>query len=73
MTLTLYAETTFAPSRRELDVLELLAAGFSTREVAHQLCYSERTIKNILQDVTARLHARNRTHAVAYAVRNRWI
>ncbi len=60
-------------TRREQDVLELVADGLSTREVAVRLAYSERTIKNVLQDLTARLHLRNRTQAVAYAIRNGWI
>lgn len=58
---------------RECEVLALLADGLSTRDVARRMAYSERTIKNVLQDVTLRLHLRNRTHAVAVAVRNRWI
>ena len=58
---------------RERDVLELIAEGLSTREVATELCYSERTIKNVLQDLTVRLNLRNRTQAVAYAVRMGWI
>jgi DNA-binding NarL/FixJ family response regulator len=58
---------------RERDVLQLIAEGLSTREVAIRLAYSERTIKNVIQDLTMRLNVRNRTHAVAYAVRNGWI
>ena len=58
---------------RERDVLELIAEGHSTREVALRLSYSERTIKNILQDLTVRLNLRNRTQAVAYALRHGWI
>jgi DNA-binding CsgD family transcriptional regulator len=55
---------------RELDVLVLVAEGLSTREVARTLAYSERTIKNILQDLTTRFGLRNRTQAVAWALRN---
>jgi DNA-binding NarL/FixJ family response regulator len=58
---------------RERDVLGLIADGLSTREVAIQLAYSERTIKNVIQDLTMRLNVRNRTQAVACAVRNGWI
>jgi DNA-binding NarL/FixJ family response regulator len=58
---------------RERDVLVLVADGLSTREVARMMCYSERTIKNILQDLTTRLGLRNRTQAVAWALRNGWI
>jgi DNA-binding CsgD family transcriptional regulator len=61
------------PSPRERDVLRLLADGHSTREIAIRLAYSERTIKNILQDLTTRLSLRNRTQAVAHAVRSGWI
>ena len=56
-------------TRRELEVLGLLADGCSTGEVARRMAYSERTIKNTIHDVTTRLQLRNRTHAVAYAVR----
>jgi len=58
---------------RERDVLRLLAEGLSTCEVARRMAYSERTIKNILQELTTRLGLRNRTQAVAWALRNGWI
>ena len=54
---------------READVLRLIADGCDTAEIADLLCYSERTVKNVLHDVTSRLGLRNRSHAVAYAVR----
>ena len=56
-------------SDREIDVLRLIAEGHDTNEIARQLCYSQRTVKNVLHDVTTRLQLRNRSHAVAYAVR----
>lgn len=56
-------------SQREVDVLRLVADGCDTAEIADQLAYSERTVKNVLHDVTSRLQLRNRAQAVAYAVR----
>lgn len=57
------------PTERELDVLRLLADGLETREIATKLAYSERTVKNVLHGWTTRFQLRNRTHAVAYALR----
>jgi DNA-binding NarL/FixJ family response regulator len=57
-------------TERERDVLRLLADGLDTAEIAGQLAYSERTIKNIIHDLTTRLNLRNRSHAVAYAVKS---
>ena len=54
---------------RETQVLRLVADGFDTGEIALRMCYSERTVKNVLHDLTTRVQLRNRTHAVAYAVR----
>ena len=54
---------------RETEVLRLVADGFDTAEIAGRMCYSERTVKNVLHDLTTRLQLRNRSHAVAYAVR----
>lgn len=61
-----------APARltdREQQVLSLIAAGHPTREVALELSYSERTVKNVLHDVVTKLNARSRSQAVAFAVR----
>jgi DNA-binding NarL/FixJ family response regulator len=56
-------------TEREIEVLRLVAEGYDTAEIAKTICFSERTIKSILHDVTTRLQLRNRAHAVAYAVR----
>lgn len=60
-------------SPRETDVLRLVADGLGTGEIAGKLSYSERTVKNIMQGLTTRLALRNRTHAVAYALREGYI
>lgn len=57
-------------SKRETDVLRLLADGMDTGEIATTLAYSERTVKNILHALLGRLGLRNRTHAVAHALRH---
>jgi DNA-binding NarL/FixJ family response regulator len=54
---------------REIDVLRLMADGMDTAEIAGKLCYSERTVKNVIYGVTHRLKLKNRSHAVAYALR----
>ena len=54
---------------RETEVVRLVADGLDTSEIALRMSYSERTVKNVLHDLTTRLQLRNRTHAVAYAVR----
>ncbi|MFI7499917.1 response regulator transcription factor [Streptomyces sp. NPDC049687] len=54
---------------REVEVLRLLADGLDTVEIAERLNYSERTIKNIVSGMLTRLNLRNRSHAVAYAMR----
>lgn len=56
-------------TEREISVLRLLADGHDTAEVGKELFYSERTVKNIIHDLTSRLELRNRTHAVAYAMK----
>jgi DNA-binding NarL/FixJ family response regulator len=56
-------------SEREADVLRLAAQGLDTGEIASKLCYSKRTVTNILHDVMSRFQLVNRTHAVAYAIR----
>lgn len=54
---------------REIDVLRLLADGLDTTEIARELCYSERTVKNALHRLLTRMRLKNRQHAVAYALR----
>ena len=54
---------------REQQVLRLVADGHPTSEVAKRLCYSERTIKNVIHDVVTKFNARTRSQAIAQAVR----
>lgn len=56
-------------TRRQRQILQLLANGESTTVAARELDVSEETVKTHTKHALARLGARNRTHAVAIAVR----
>lgn len=55
-------------SPRELEVLRLMAGGYSNREIASALSKSEGTIKNQVSSVLAKLGVRDRTRAVLRAI-----
>jgi len=54
---------------REEEVLELIASGLSNAGIAHALVISERTAGHHVSHILAKLGARNRAEAAAYAVR----
>jgi DNA-binding CsgD family transcriptional regulator len=54
-------------TRRELDILELMAAGLSNREMAERLYVSENTVKTHASRVLEKLNAKRRTQAVQLA------
>jgi DNA-binding NarL/FixJ family response regulator len=58
-------------TRRELEVLALIAEGLSNREIASRLFVSEATVKTHVNRVFAKTGSRDRAQAVAYAHRHR--
>ncbi|MGD9702473.1 MAG: response regulator [Acidimicrobiia bacterium] len=56
-------------TKREEEVLQLIADGLSTPEVAAKLYISQKTVKNHLASIYEKLNARDRTQAVLLAVR----
>lgn len=56
-------------TRRQREILQLLANGESTTVAARELDLSEETVKTHTKNAVARLGAKNRTHAVAIALR----
>jgi DNA-binding NarL/FixJ family response regulator len=56
-------------TKREEEVLQLIADGCSTSEVAEQMYISQKTVKNHLASIYQKLDARDRTQAVLRAVR----
>jgi DNA-binding NarL/FixJ family response regulator len=60
-------------SPRELQVLELVAAGRTNKEIALQLDISNQTVKNHVSSILRKLAVNDRTQAVVYAMRRGWI
>lgn len=60
-------------SPRELEVLELVAAGRTNKEIALQLDISNQTVKNHVSSILRKLAVNDRTQAVVYAMRRGWI
>jgi two-component system, NarL family, response regulator DegU len=56
-------------TRREIEVLQLIADGKSTSETAHELFVSTKTVKNHLASAYTKLEAHDRTQAVLRAAR----
>ena len=58
---------------RELQVLSLVAEGYSNKIIGDHLLIRERTVKNHLTCIMTKLRASDRTHAVVTAVRLGWL
>lgn len=54
---------------RELDVLRMAAEGLSNKEIAARLVLSEKTVKNRISNIFAKLQVNDRTQAVLHALR----
>jgi DNA-binding NarL/FixJ family response regulator len=60
-------------SSEDLKLLEGIAQGASTKELAEQFFWSEATVKRKIQEILEKLGASNRPQAIAEAVRRGWI
>ena len=54
---------------REVDVLKLVAQGYSNQEIAKKLSVSDRTVGKHVSNILEKLHLANRTQAALYALR----
>jgi PAS domain S-box-containing protein len=62
-----------ALTRREIEILHIIASGLNTKDTAERLHVSPATIRNHVQNILGKLGAHSRLEAVAYANRHRLI
>lgn len=56
----------FGLSSREVEVMDLIAAGMNNRQIAATCFISEKTVKNHINRIFAKLHSSSRSEAIAY-------
>ena len=57
-------------TKREIEVLKLLAEGLFNKEIAYMLAISEKTVKNHVSNIFKKINVSDRTQAAVYAIRN---
>ena len=57
-------------TRRELEVLKLIAEGLFNKEIASRLDISERTVKNHISNIFKKIEVSDRTQAAVFAIKN---
>ena len=57
------------PTKREIEVLQLISDGLVNREIGERLYLSEETVKSHVRHLLAKLQSRSRAHAVAVGFR----
>ena len=60
-------------TKREYEVLQLLAKGYSNRKIADHLKISDKTVKNHISSIFKKMDVNDRTKAVVTAVKNQWV
>ncbi|AMM95101.1 response regulator transcription factor [Peribacillus simplex] len=60
-------------TRRECEVLQLLADGKSNRAIGETLYISEKTVKNHVSNILQKMNVNDRTQAVVLAIKNGWV
>jgi len=60
-------------TKRECEILQLLASGYSNRAISQTIFLSETTIKNHVSNILSKLNVKDRTQAVVLAIKNGWV
>lgn len=60
-------------TKREMQVLKLVAEGLYNKEIANRLSISEKTVKNHMSSIFRKIHVSDRTQAAVYAIKNGYV
>jgi DNA-binding NarL/FixJ family response regulator len=60
-------------TRREMEVLKLVAKGMFNKEIADKLSISEKTVKNHVSSIFKKINVSDRTQAAVYAIKNNYV
>lgn len=60
-------------SKREFEILKLVAVGMYNKEIADQLSISEKTVKNHMSSIFRKIKVSDRTQAAVYAIRHSYV
>lgn len=60
-------------SKREFEILKLVAVGMYNKEIADALSISEKTVKNHMSSIFRKIKVSDRTQAAVYAIRNNYV
>lgn len=60
-------------TKREIEVLKLIAEGLFNKEIAYTLDISEKTVKNHVSNIFKKINVSDRTQAAVYAIKNNFV
>ena len=60
-------------TKREIEVLKLIAEGLFNKEIAYMLNISEKTVKNHVSNIFKKINVSDRTQAADYAIKNNFV
>ncbi|WP_318506617.1 response regulator transcription factor [Bacillus sp. T3] len=60
-------------SQREMEILKLVAKGYTNKEISNMIFISEYTVKNHMKNITKKLDIKNRVQLTRFAIDNGWI
>ena len=68
-----YVEADDTLTKREIEVLKLIAEGLFNKEIAYTLAISEKTVKNHVSNIFKKINVSDRTQAAVYAIKNNFV